>query len=410
VTSDETLARGVDADESPALAWMDLRPDWHRDFYNGFCNATLWPLLHSFPSKVSFADSHWVGYQRVNEEFARVASELVGRSTPIWAHDYHLFLAAHRLRLKGHVGPLGLFLHVPFPGPDVFGMLPWAEELLDAMLDYDLLGFHTAGYAQNFAACCGALLDAETGREAVVFRGRRTRLGVFPIGIIPASFSEPSDPGVQAEIDALMSSINGRALVLGVDRLDYTKGIPERLEAFGRMLEQYPDWRGKVTLLQVSVPSRADVPQYAAQRALIESAVGRINGRFGEAGWVPIHYLYRSYGQAQLTTLYRAARVGYVTPLRDGMNLVAKEFVAAQEAGDPGVLVLSKFAGAAVELRDAVLTNPYHPDGMARSLDQALRMPLEERRMRHERLLAAVQKRTAETWAEDFLTVLAQSR
>jgi alpha,alpha-trehalose-phosphate synthase [UDP-forming]/trehalose-phosphatase len=410
VTSDETLARGVDAEESPALAWMDLRPDWHRDFYNGFCNATLWPLLHSFPSKVTFADAHWEAYVRVNEEFAKVATELVGRGTPIWAHDYHLLLCARALRQRGHAGPLGMFLHVPFPGPDVFGMLPWVEELLEAMLQFDLIGFHTASYAQNFAYCAGALLDAETGREAVVFRGRRTRLGVFPIGIIPASFNEPSDPAVQQEIEALMRSFQGCALVLGVDRLDYTKGIPERLEAFGRMLEMFPDWRRKVTLLQVSVPSRADVPQYAAQRALIESAVGRINGRFGEAGWVPIHYLYRSYDVAQLTSLYRAARVGYVTPLRDGMNLVAKEFVAAQDVADPGVLVLSKFAGAAVELRDALLVNPYHPDGMARGLDQALRMDERERKTRHAKLLAAVQQRTAETWAEDFLTVLAQSR
>jgi trehalose-6-phosphate synthase len=346
----------------------------------------------------------------VNQEFASVASELVGKSTPIWVHDYHLLLCARELRKLGHTGPIGMFLHVPFPGCDVFSMLPWVEELLDAMLDFDLIGFHTDGYAANFSACCGATLDAETGRDAVFHRGRRTRLGSFPIGIIPESFSEPSDPQVQQEIDALMSSFAGRQIVLGVDRLDYTKGIPERLEAFGRMLETYPEWRGKVTLLQVSVPSRADVPQYAAQRALIESAVGRINGRFGEAGWVPIHYLYRSYGQAQLTTLYRAARVGFVTPLRDGMNLVAKEYVAAQDGVDPGVLVLSKFAGAAVELRDAVLTNPYHADGMARALDTALRMPLDERKSRHQKLLVSVQQRTAETWAEDFLNVLVQTR
>ena len=198
-----------------------------------------------------------------------------------------------------------------------------------------------------------------------------------------------------------------RSLVLGVDRLDYTKGIPERLLAFGRLLELFPEWRGKVSLIQVSVPSRADVPDYARQRANVEAIVGRVNGQFGEANWVPIRYLYRGYARPHLSQLYRATRVGYVTPLRDGMNLVAKEYVAAQDAEDPGVLVLSRFAGAAVELTDAVLTNPYWTDGMARDLDRALRMPLDERKARHARLLASVERTTAQSWATAFLDALA---
>jgi trehalose 6-phosphate synthase len=228
----------------------------------------------------------------------------------------------------------------------------------------------------------------------------------MPIGIIPASFQEPPEPSVVEEIEGLMRALGDAKLVLGVDRLDYTKGIPERLVAFGRLLETFPEWRGKVSLVQVSVPSRADVPLYAEQRATIEAIVGRINGELGEAAWVPIRYLYRSYDHGQLAELYRAAAVGYVTPLRDGMNLVAKEYVAAQDPANPGVLLLSQFAGAAEEMRDAVLTNPYHAQGMARDLDRALRMELEERKTRHAKLLATVQRSNAVTWAEGFLAAL----
>ena len=212
------------------------------------------------------------------------------------------------------------------------------------------------------------------------------------------------------EVEGLMRILGDAKLVLGVDRLDYTKGIPERLLAFGRMLEMFPEWRGRVSLVQVSVPSRADVPLYAEQRATIEAIVGRLNGEFGEATWVPVRYLYRSYGKQQLTQLYRAAAVGYVTPLRDGMNLVAKEYVAAQDPENPGVLLLSQFAGAAVEMHDAVLTNPYHVDGMARDLDRALRMQLDERKARHAKLLATVQRSNAVTWAEQFLDALSACR
>jgi len=232
----------------------------------------------------------------------------------------------------------------------------------------------------------------------------------FPIGIVPAGFQEPPEARAAEEIAALLQSIAPSRLVLGVDRLDYTKGIPERLYAFGRLFELFPEWRGQVSLVQISVPSRADVPKYAEQRALIETAVGRINGEFGEAHWTPIRYLYRAYGRNQLAQLYRAADVGYVTPLRDGMNLVAKEYVAAQDAAAPGVLLLSRFAGAAAELSDAVLTNPYHRDGMAHDLDRALRMPAPERRARYHRLYAAISRSTAVTWAEEFLAALDAAR
>ncbi len=399
-------AVGLDADARPALAWVDLPEEWVERYYRGFCNRGLWPLLHSFPGRVRFADDEWASYERVNESFAEVAADLVAPTTPIWVHDFHLLLVARALRRRGHRGPLGLFLHVPFPGPDVFGLAPWAVELLDGMLDFDLIGFHTPGYVESFRRCVAALTPARAGDDAVEHRGRRVRLRALPIGILPEGFQEPPDPKTAEEVAALLTSISPTRLVLGVDRLDYTKGIPERLEAFGRLFERFPEWRGKVSLVQVSVPSRADVPEYAEQRRLVEGVVGRVNGEYGEAHWVPVRYLYRSYGRAHLAQLYRAADVGYVTPLRDGLNLVAKEYVAAQDPENPGVLVLSRFAGAAVELRDAVLTNPWHPDGMARDLDRALRMPLDERRDRHARLLAAVSRTTALTWAEEFLAAL----
>jgi trehalose 6-phosphate synthase len=253
---------------------------------------------------------------------------------------------------------------------------------------------------------CGRRTVCTVDDDVVTYRGRRTRLRALPIGIVPELFQEAPEPHAAGEIAAVLESIGENRLVLGVDRLDYTKGIPERLHAFGRLLELLPEWRGKVSLVQVSVPSRTDLPEYAEQRALVESTVGRINGEFGEAHWTPIRYLYRAYSRGQLAQLYRAADVGYVTPLRDGMNLVAKEYVAAQDAAAPGVLLLSRFAGAAVELDGAVLTNPYHSDGVARDLDRALRMSLEERRERHRRLYGVISRSTAITWARSFLTEL----
>lgn len=392
------------------LASLDYKESWYRSYYGGFCNGTLWPLFHSFPSRVTFKDDDWRAYVEVHEAFADVTTRLAGPRSMLWAHDYHLLLFARAMRRRGHAGPIGHFLHIPFPSFDIFSMLPWATEVLDAMLDYDLLGFHTPGHVANFLHCASALLPAKVADDVVQHRGRSCHVAAMPIGILPDAFQEPPEPSAVDEIEGLMRSLGDAQLVLGVDRLDYTKGIPERLIAFGRLLEMQPEWRRKVSLVQVSVPSRADVPLYAEQRATIESIVGRINGEFGEASWVPIRYLYRSYPRAQLAQLYRAARVGYVTPLRDGMNLVAKEYVAAQDSENPGVLLLSQFAGAAVEMREAVLTNPYHADGMARDLDRALRMGLEERRARHSRLLASVQRSNAVTWAEGFLDALAACR
>jgi trehalose 6-phosphate synthase len=397
-----TIPHGVTIDDKPPLAWIDLPESWQRAYYNGFCNSALWPLLHSFPGRVRLAREDWEAYVNANETFAEAAAGLTLPGSRIWIHDYHLLLLGRALRDRGHAGRIGLFLHVPFCGPDLFFILPHAEALLLGMLDFDRIGFHTDDYADNFLRCVAALPGVRVEGRSVHRPGRTTEVGVLPIGIIPEAF-QPSDTDASAEMVNLAAQVGDRRLILGVDRLDYTKGIPERLEAYGHLLKIAPQWRRRVSLVQISVPSRADVIEYAEQRALVESIVGRVNGEYGDADWVPVRYLYRSYGTDVLGRLYREADVGYVTPLRDGMNLVAKEFVAAQDPARPGVLLLSRFAGAARELREAVITNPYDRDGMAADLARALEMPLEERRQRHAALLQTVLSTTAVTWAEDFL-------
>jgi alpha,alpha-trehalose-phosphate synthase [UDP-forming] len=398
-----------DQGEGPVFAWVDFSPRWRDRYYDGFCNRGLWPLFHSFPGRVRFVDDEWSCYTEVNRAFAQAARDLVERDVPIWVHDYHLLLVARELRRLGHRGPIGLFLHVPFPGMDLFSMVPWADVLIAGMLEFDLVGFQTDGHLDSFLQCVRMLSCARLGDDAIEHGERRTCARVLPIGVVPEGFQEPPEPDIAEEVEVLLRSIAQTRLILGVDRLDYTKGIPERLHAFGVFLEGFPEWRNQVSLVQVSVPSRTQVPEYAEERTRVEQTVGRINGEFGETHWTPIRYLYRSYKRNQLAQFYRAAAVGYVTPLRDGMNLVAKEYVAAQDPANPGVLLLSRFAGAARELDAAVLTNPYHPDGMARDLDRALRMPLEERCSRHARLQAAVSGSTAITWAEAFLAALEQS-
>lgn len=390
-----------------STAALDLPEDWYRHYYIGFSNSALWPLLHSFPARLRISHDDFRAYVLANDAFAEAACYLVDENAAIWVHDYQLLLVAHALRRRNHRGRIGHFLHVPFPGPDVFFLLPWANELLDAMLDFDVLGFHTKSYAENFLHCVAHRPDVRVDGFSASRASRTTRIEVFPLGISPEDLEVGQGPE-HSEIAAIKRSLGDVAVVLGVDRLDYTKGIPERIEAFGRLLELHPEWRRKVCLVQVSVPSREEIDEYSEQRTRIENSVGRINGLFGEADWVPIRYLYRSYQKAELAQLYRAADVGYVTPLRDGMNLVAKEFVAAQDADDPGVLVLSRFAGAAEELTDAVLTNPWDTEGTVSDLERALRMPLAERRQRHLASYDVISRKTAIDWAEDFIRCLVQ--
>ncbi|MGE5185591.1 MAG: trehalose-6-phosphate synthase, partial [Acidobacteriota bacterium] len=393
---DDPVTLKVHPHGRPPRATFDLTPGLRDHYYSGFCSAALWPLLHAFPSRARFSDEQWDAYVEANAVYARFAATLARPTATVWVHDYHLLLVASRLRALGHRGPIGLFLHVPFPPRDIFEMLPWCDQVLDALRGFDLVGFHTDDWADNFQTCARAR-DRRGGD-----RSRWPLVSVLPIGVDPSDFlvtaEDPDD-----EVRQLRDVLGDRKLILGVDRLDYSKGIPERLDAFERLLDRRPEWRGAVTLVQISVPSRIEVPDYVELRQRVENMVGRINGQYGHAGWVPVRYLYRSYAQRVLAQLYRAADVALVTPLRDGLNLVAKEFIAAQDPADPGVLVLSRFAGAAVELTEAILTNPYHADGLAADLDRALQMPLAERAQRHRALAASLAALAPPRWAASFL-------
>ncbi|MDB4952774.1 MAG: otsA [Myxococcales bacterium] len=396
---DPGLKLRVEQTDTMTRAQFDYPATWRERFYSGFCNRSLWPVLHGFSERVRYVDSEWSAYVDANRGYARMLQEVGGNEAEAWVQDFHLFLVARELRRAGHRGRLGMYLHVPFPALDVFETMPWATEIMAAILDYDLIGLQTERWSANFIASARGLLGTEAEARA------KARVRIIPVGIDPDRFRAASSTGSPGDA-GLEAMLGGRKLVLGVDRLDYSKGIPERLEAFARLLERFPEWRNQVSLVQVSVPTRSEVPEYAELRSRVEALVGRINGTYGEADWVPVRYLYRSYDQDTLARLYRQAAVGLVTPLRDGMNLVAKEYVASQDPDDPGVLVLSRFAGAAEHMTLALLTNPYHADGVATDLDAALRMPRDERIARHGALRARVWKDTASAWAAAFLDEL----
>jgi alpha,alpha-trehalose-phosphate synthase [UDP-forming]/trehalose-phosphatase len=393
-------------DARPMRAAFDLTRRWRTLFYGGFCNRSLWPLLHGFPGRVRYADDEWAAYVEANHAYGQFAADLVDPEGVVWVHDYHLLLTASALRHRGHRGPIGLFLHVPFPAPDVFETMPWAHEMLQSMMAFDLVGFHTGHWALNFLASARTIGGLAVQQDVLRHKDGTTRVAVFPLGVDHERFRHDRAADQYPDVDALRARLGERKLLLGVDRLDYSKGIPERLEAFERLLELHPRWRSHVSFVQISVPSREDVPEYGALRTRVEQIVGRINGRFGEADWIPVQYLYRSYDHDVLAQIYRAADIAVVTPLRDGMNLVAKEFVAAQDPDRPGVLVLSRFAGAAEELKAAVLTNPFHRDGLAADLDRALSMADDERRAQHALLRASVLSSTPARWAAEFLATL----
>jgi trehalose 6-phosphate synthase len=403
---DPGLKLRVEVGESFTRAQFDYPLTWRQRYYAGSCNRCLWPLLHGF-LRVHYADDEWECYRDANRAYGKMLTELGGNTAEIWVQDYHLMLCARELRNAGHRGRIGFYLHVPFPALDVVETMPWAAEIVSGLLDYDRIGLQTQRWADNFIATARGLLGHEAEQRA------RERVRVVPVGIDPDRFADASAAAAAAQSNpnesmtlGLEAMLGGRKLILGVDRLDYSKGIPERLEAFARLLEKFPEWRNQVSFVQVSVPTRSEVPEYGELRGRVESLVGRINGAYGEADWVPVRYLYRSSDQDTLARLYRSAAVGLVTPLRDGMNLVAKEFVAAQDRDDPGVLLLSKFAGAAEHLTLALLTNPYHPDGLATDIDTALRMPREERITRNEALRTIVWRDTAAAWADRFLAEL----
>ena len=407
-TEDDPGPPKTEKQENISYVTVDLRRDDYDEFYNGFANRVLWPILHYRMDLAEFSRRDLGGYLRVNEFFARNLEKFIQPDDTIWVHDYHLIPLARALRDRGHKNRIGFFIHIPCPPPEILTALPNHERLIPALCHFDLVGFQTETDATNFSRYltgeCG-LKRTGTGRFAV--NGRTVEVGVFPVGVETAALARLARRAVESVfVRDVLDSLSGRTMIIGVDRLDYTKGIPERMNAFERFLTNFPDWRGKVTYLQITPRSRSGIPEYADLGRALGEAVGRINGAFGEASWTPVRYINKAHSRTALTGLYRSARAALVTPLRDGMNLVAKEYVAAQNPDDPGVLILSRFAGAAHECTAALQVNPYDPEGVAIAINRALAMPLEERRERHAANFRVLADNDLSHWAERFLALL----
>jgi trehalose 6-phosphate synthase len=380
-----------------------------KGFYEGFANAVLWPLFHDQTGFCNFEPGFWYSYLDVNRKFAR---EVIAHSRDddfVWVQDYQLIHAAEFVRAEAAERQIGFFLHIPFPPLDVFLKLPWRAQILGALLAYDLLGFQTPRDQRNFLTCLEHLVpEVEIHHDQPVVRvrvgDRVMKVGTFPIGIDYEAFAETArSPEVATRMAELRQAIGPAQIILGVDRLDYTKGIPERLLAFRNAIARFPELREQVILFQMTVPSREGVPEYQALKARIERLVGEINGAYSTAGWVPVHYHYRSLPRRDLISLYRMARIGFITSLKDGMNLVAKELCACQLEGE-GVLVLSEFAGAAAQLqRGALLVNPHDVEGTADTLRQAIQMDEDERRRRMELMQDVLRKQDIFWWVDYYL-------
>lgn len=394
-------ARGV------TYATVDLTAEAYRGFYVGFANGALWPLLHFRIGLMHFRREDYAAYLSVNTMFASAIQPLLHPDDMVWAHDYHLIPFGRILRAQGFRGPLGFFLHVPFAPPSLLEVLPVVRELMADLCAYDIVGFQTEDHARDFRDCAERLLGATVDGEWVHLNGRCVRALAVPIGIDAESFAVDAEHAVRDKIvQSVSASLAGRLLAVGVDRMDYSKGLPNRFEAFGRLLERFPEHRRKIHFLQICPRSREEVEEYRKLRIELDRLAGRINGRFSELDWTPLRYSTRATSRRVIAGLYRLSRIGVVTPIRDGMNLVAKEYVAAQSAEDPGVLVLSRFAGAARALGEAVIVNPFDPDEIADAMHLALTMPLAERRHRYQALRATVFRATAQTYSHRFIQAL----
>ncbi|MGN6113592.1 MAG: alpha,alpha-trehalose-phosphate synthase (UDP-forming) [Luteimonas sp.] len=392
-------------------ATIDLSRRDHADYYNGFANRSLWPLLHFRMDLVDYSRETWAAYRRVNALFAEKLAPMLHDDDLVWVHDYHLIPLAALLRERGVRARIGFFLHVPMPSSDLLAALPQHGRLFEGLSAYDLVGFQTERDLERFQDYVRLW-----GRGRVVSPGvletaggRRLRAGAFPISIDTAQIERQAAEAVdKPSVRSLRESLSGRALAIGVDRLDYSKGLPERFRAFERYLQRHPEQRGKLTFLQIAPVSRGEVAEYKALRQELERLAGHVNGGHAEPDWTPMRYVNRNFGHPTLTGFYRIARLGLVTPLRDGMNLVAKEYVASQDPDDPGVLVLSTFAGAARELdAGALLVNPYDLDGVADAIAAAMRMRAPERRQRWKAMMDVLRTRDIHAWRRDYLAALA---
>ncbi|MCL2713701.1 MAG: trehalose-6-phosphate synthase [Alphaproteobacteria bacterium] len=407
---DDNLAR-IEPLGSGALATLDLPAAHYGGYYEGFANSALWPALHSRSDLIRVSRDDYVSYREVNAFMARGLLRFCGDESAFWIQDYHFLALGAELRKLGITAPLGFFLHTPWPVATVMQGVPHHRELIEAMLAYDLIGFQTAEDCGNFLACLRQDLGLAVDGGVVVSRHGRTCCKVFPIGVDADKFAQyAARSASHPDVVRLLRSLHGEKLAIGVDRLDYSKGLANRISAFDRLWSQRPDLVRAISLLQIANPSRTSIRAYGNLQDEIARLVSEVNGRHGEVDWTPIRYLNKGFGQAVLAGLYRTAQVGVVTPLKDGMNLVAKEYVAAQNPVDPGVLVLSEFAGAADQLDAALLVNPHDIDGMARTIALAMAMPCGERRSRWESMMAKLRGYTIQRWSSDFIAALEESR
>jgi trehalose 6-phosphate synthase len=383
----------------------DLTRADYQEYYNGFANRMLWPILHYRLDLAEYSSLDLTGYLRVNDHFADQLHKVLQPDDVIWVHDYHLLPLAKALRERGRENRIGFFLHVPFPPPELVTALPKHERIILSLCHYDLVGFQTDTDADNLARYLKDECRMPNRGPRTFIAGQRTvQIGTFPVGVETAEFERLARRSVRSPfVREVNASLAGRAMIIGVDRLDYSKGIGLRLKAFERLLADHPPRRGAVTYLQITPRSRSEIKEYSEMERHISETVGHINGRYGEPSWTPIRYVNKPYSRPALAGLFRSSRAALVTPLRDGMNLVAKEYVAAQDPEDPGVLILSRFAGAAVECATALLVNPYDAEAVGNAIDQALSMPLDERQGRHHEMIKVLTENDIKFWGERFI-------
>lgn len=399
--------KGEDFD-SISYRTIDLSREDLADYYDGFSNRTIWPAFHYRLDLMAFEPGQREGYLRVNQKFAEAVAAVAGPDDVIWVHDYHLMGLAEDLRAHKLDNPVGLFLHIPFPAPEVAAAIPGHADLFARLFAYDLIGFQTETDRNCFVAYCTGVLGAAARGKGVLSLGPRTlQTGVFPIGIDTDFIADAAAKTARTPlVRRVRDSVVGGDVLIGIDRLDYSKGLPQRFEAFDRFLRRHRADGVRPTLLQISPPTRTGVAEYREIYEEVTALAGRINALHAEPDWVPIRHLYKSLSRRNVAALLRLSRVGLVTPLRDGMNLVAKEYVAAQNPTDPGVLVLSELAGAASELDGALLVNPYDPEGVAAAIQSALTMPMGERLERWEPMMRHLTAETAQRWSERYLAEL----
>lgn len=408
----ETARRGVELFEEDGVSFAvtDLTEEEYNDYYLGYANRALWPVLHYRVDLANFDEDQYSAYREVNRRFAKLLYPRLEDDDLVWIHDYHFFPMAQDLRDLGWSGRIGFFLHVPFPPPEIIKSVPDHRALCQGLCASDVIGFQTVSDRDNFTKYAVSELGATNdGPETLTLHGRTVCVRAYPIGIDAVEFANLATAEEARDAAARVEPFltDGRALILGVDRMDYSKGIPNRFEAVGRLLDTDKEIHGRIAYTQIAPPSRTKVEEYAELREELDALAGRINGDYGDLDWIPIRYLARSYPREQLAGLYRLARVALVTPLHDGMNLVAKEFVAAQDPEDPGVLILSQFAGAAEQLKEgALLVNPYDITSMADAIREALSMPLSDRKRRFQKMNDVIHAQHIGWWREAFMADL----